>query len=309
MGERKYGVFNLEDLRNMHPDKLFRAGDATIRDLIAAAEGGGRGALAKAPAAASRAPAAEKASGGKRIDEDARKRDVVEPWDIDPERPLAKVAVKPWRIQGDWFDVCNCSFLCPCEWAEMPTLGYCEGLMCWRIREGHFGEVRLDDLAVVGVVHFVGTVMEQNREFGWCLPDRATRAQIEALRMIFSGRAGGRFRLWHDFTIKTRGVKVVPLEMGITADEWRVRVPELLEGLAEPFRELMVPRGEVTKIINVPRPEAGPGPVIVGRALKNICNAFGHRWNWNTRSSKMMPLDFSGPGEFTWREPHSETNR
>ena len=218
MGERKYGLFNIGDLRNMHPDKLFRAGDATVQDLIAVA---GDAALADLPAdrptpdatdstesTESTESAESTDSGG--IDDETRKRDVVDPWDTDPEHPLSEVEIKPWRIIGDWFDVCNCSFLCPCEWAEMPTLGYCEGLMCWRIREGYFGDVRLDDMAVVGVVHFVGTVMDQNREFGWCMPDRATRAQREALRMIFSGRAGGRFRLWHDFTVKTRGVKFVP---------------------------------------------------------------------------------------------------
>ena len=303
MGERKYGLFNIRDLRNMHPDKLFRAGDTTVQDLMAAA---GDAAPTEPPPAGPPPPAAVDGGG---IDDATRKRDVVDPWDTDPEHPLSEVEVKPWRIIGDWFDVCNCSFLCPCEWAEMPTLGYCEGLMCWRIREGYFGDLRLDDMAVVGVVHFVGTVMDQNREFGWCMPERATRAQREALRMIFSGRAGGRFRMWHDMTIKTRGVKFVPLKLSVTADEWKVKVPELLEGSAVPFRELMVPRGQVSKIINVPRPEAGPGPVIVGRALKNVCDAFGHKWNWDTKSSKMMPLDFSGPGEFSWREPYSETNR
>ena len=43
--------------------------------------------------------------------------------------------------------------------------------------------------------------------------------------------------------------------------------------------------------------------------VQNVCDAFGHKWNWDSKSSKMMPLDFSGPGDFSWREPHSETNR
>ena len=170
MGDRKYGLFNLRDLRNMHPDKLFRAGDATVQDLIAAAEDA---VLVEPLPAAEPAPAAADATDADGIDDETRIRDVVDPWDTDPEHPLSEVEVKPWRILGDWFDVCNCSFLCPCEWAEMPTLGYCEALMCWRIREGYYGDVRLDDMAVVGVVHFIGTVMDQNREFGWCMPERA----------------------------------------------------------------------------------------------------------------------------------------
>ena len=65
----------------------------------------------------------------------------------------------------------------------------------------------------------------------------------------------------------------------------------------------------MSKTINVPRPEAGPGSVIVDRALRNVCDAFGRKWNWDSKSSKMMPLDFSGPGDFSWRDPHSETNK
>ena len=34
----------------------------------------------------------------------------------------------PWRIKGDWWDLCNCGIGCPCLFGENPTLGYCEGM-------------------------------------------------------------------------------------------------------------------------------------------------------------------------------------
>ena len=54
--------------------------------------------------------------------------------------------VPGWRLVGDWFDICSCDIPCPCEFAQAPTKNACEGMLAWHIREGHYGEVRLDGL-------------------------------------------------------------------------------------------------------------------------------------------------------------------
>lgn len=107
----------------------------------------------------------------------------------------AKVPDVPeWRLQGDWWDLCNCAIGCRCVFSSPPTLGYCEGVLTWLIRKGHYGSVRLNgDLAVVLVIHFEGTVFEKNREFGFFIDARANEAQREALTNIFLGKAGGAF--------------------------------------------------------------------------------------------------------------------
>jgi hypothetical protein len=57
--------------------------------------------------------------------------------------------VPKWSASGDWFDVCNCSIPCPCEFAQTPTYGDCEGVMAYHIRNGHYGETSLDGLNVL----------------------------------------------------------------------------------------------------------------------------------------------------------------
>ena len=37
--------------------------------------------------------------------------------------------VPQWHIEGDWFDVCKCNVPCPCEFAQAPTYGDCEGVL------------------------------------------------------------------------------------------------------------------------------------------------------------------------------------
>ena len=70
-----------------------------------------------------------------------------------------------WHIKGDWWDLCNCAIGCPCVFGSEPTLGYCEGVLTWLIREGSYGDVSLDgELGVAMVVHFDGSVFKKNRE-------------------------------------------------------------------------------------------------------------------------------------------------
>jgi hypothetical protein len=43
-----------------------------------------------------------------------------------------------WKLEGDYFDGCNCKSICPCIFALDPTEGDCKGLAAWHIEKGHF---------------------------------------------------------------------------------------------------------------------------------------------------------------------------
>jgi hypothetical protein len=186
-------------------------------------------------------------------------------------------AVPEWRLQGDWWDVCNCNIGCPCVFSSPPSYGFCEGVLTWLIREGNYGSVKIDGgLAVVLVIHFEGTVFEKNREFGFLIDERANPEQREALKSIFLGKAGGAFAAWADLTIKVDGVEFVPMKVSHDPENWSVKVPGLIDALAGPFRKFMVPEGDTCRIYNAPRPEVVPGHLTLGEAKKNVVTgAFG----------------------------------
>ena len=69
--------------------------------------------------------------------------------------------VPKWKISGGWFDVCKCSIPCPCEFAQNPTYGDCDGVLVWHIQKGHYGEMTsLDELNVLG--SFTGNIWAGN---------------------------------------------------------------------------------------------------------------------------------------------------
>ena len=186
----------------------------------------------------------------------------------------------------------------------IPTLGYCEGVLTWLIRDGNYGDLKITkDLAVVLIIHWEGNVFEKNREFGFLIDARANPAEREALQKIFTGYAGGAFAAWRDLTLSLDGVEFVPMKVSHDAEDWRVEVPGMVEGLGGPFRKYMVPDGDTCRIYNAPRPEVVPGFLTVGQAKRNVVTgAFGRKWDWSQRSSKHIAFDLRGPKVFSWRQ-------
>jgi len=203
---------------------------------------------------------------------------------------LSAQKVPDWRITGDWWDLCNCAIGCPCNFGSDPTLGYCEGVLTWLIRDGHYGTLKLGgDLGVILIIRFEGNVMARNREFGFLIDERANAAQRDALRAIF--------------TVRVDGVEFVPMKVSHDAEDWRVEVPGMVEGLGGPFRKFMVPANDTCRIYNAPRPEVVPGFLTVGQARRNVVTgAFGRKWDWSQRSSKHIAFDLRGPKAFSWRQ-------
>ena len=145
--------------------------------------------------------------------------------------------------------------------------------------------------------------MARNREFGFLIDDRANAAQRDALTRIFTGEAGGAFAAWRDLTVRVDGVEFVPMKVSHDAEDWRVEVPGMVEGLGGPFRKFMVPANDTCRIYNAPRPEVVPGFLTVGQARRNVVTgAFGRKWDWSQRSSKHIAFDLRGPKAFSWRQ-------
>jgi hypothetical protein len=101
--------------------------------------------------------------------------------------------IPKWNVSGD-FDVCKCNMPCPCEFAQTPTYGNCDGIMAWHIRKGQYGETSLDGLNVLGLDSFTGNIWAASGNTkltaALFLDEKGNLQQREALQMIFSGKAG-----------------------------------------------------------------------------------------------------------------------
>jgi hypothetical protein len=208
--------------------------------------------------------------------------------------------IPAWHVTGDWFDVCKCSIPCPCTFAQAPSTGDCDGILAYHIRRGHYGDVKLDGLNLLGVSHFTGNIWsgETKAIMGIFIDVRAGDAQREALQLIWGGQAGGFPALFASLIGEMRGIEYVPIEFEIADDlaHWRVEVPGRVVARGEALTGPMTPPGARVQTLNAPGSETGPGTVATwGRAVADSVDAFGFKWDWAGRSSKHIPFDWSGP--------------
>ncbi len=120
-----------------------------------------------------------------------------------------------WELSGQYFETCNCDFLCPCPESSLrgrPTRGECIAAMAFKIEKGHFNDVLLDGLAFVEVLRTPGPMAEGGWTHGVIVDEKADSSQREALGTIASGKVGGppgRFAL---VTEDFRGFEYLPIK-------------------------------------------------------------------------------------------------
>ncbi|KAE8765201.1 DUF1326 domain-containing protein [Georgenia thermotolerans] len=208
-----------------------------------------------------------------------------------------------WALEGDWFDVCNCDIPCPCEFAQPPTNNHCEGVLAWHVREGHFGDVRLDGLNVLGLGSFDGNLWAGAKTaMGFYLDEHADQAQRDALWTIFSGQAGGWPAGFAALVDDLRGTEYAAVHIEVDDDlaGWRAEVPGHVTAAAEALSGPTTPPGARVQLLNPPGSEVGPGQVAtwgVSTAATVDAPAFAMSFRWGGRSSKHIPFDWSGPDQ------------
>jgi hypothetical protein len=209
-------------------------------------------------------------------------------------------SVPGWRLAGDWFDICSCNIPCPCEFAQPPTNNACRGVLAWRVREGHFGDVRLDGFNLLALGAFEGNLWagEAKAVMGFFVDARADEAQRGALQTIFGGQAGGWPAAFAANIGEMRGVDFAPITIEIDSDlaRWRAEVAGQVVGRAEALTGPTTPPGKRVQTINPPGSEVGPGQVATwGSSTELKAQGFGFDWSGEGWSSKHIPFDWTGP--------------
>lgn len=208
--------------------------------------------------------------------------------------------IPQWWMRGDWFDVCSCDIACPCEFAQPPTNNRCEGVLAYHVREGVYGDIRLDGLNVLGVSYFEGNIWagQAKISLGWFIDARADEPQRQALQTVFSGQAGGFMANLAGSIGEVRGIEFVPISFAVADDlaYWRAEIPGRVRAAAEALTGPTTPPGKRVQLLNPPGSEVGPGQVATwGKTTTNQVDAYGFRWDWAGKSSKHIPFDWRGP--------------
>ena len=151
-------------------------------------------------------------------------------------------------------------------------------MLAYHIREGEYGDVRLDGLNVLAVSQFEGNLWAREAQLtlGLYIDVRADERQREALQQVFSGQAGGFMATFAELVGEVRGLEFVPITFEVADDlaYWRAAVPGKVVAAAEALSgPTTAPRARV-QLLNPPGSEVGPGQVATwGKATANQVDA------------------------------------
>ena len=144
-----------------------------------------------------------------------------------------------WRLTGDGVTSCNCDWGCPCQFDANPTTGHCEALVTWQIREGHFGDVKLDGVRYAWLLYWPGAIHEGDGTRQVVIDENATDEQQEVLKALMTGEHGGAlFEIFASVCPHERETITAPIEFE-TDQERRiasVKVGDIGQTRVEPIK-------------------------------------------------------------------------
>ena len=202
------------------------------------------------------------------------------------------MAAESWRIEGQYFETCNCEYLCPCISSNMtarPDEGDCVVALAFHIDRGSRGDVPLDGLAFIVVARSKGPMIDGGWTVGLIVDERASQEQADAILAIASGQAGGPMAGLGPLIGSFAGVERRPIRFEADGLRYAVTAGELVdqacEGVPSPSAE-----GEPLVLDNTLHP-ANPR-LALAKATRSRFDAFGIRWNdtGGTRNGHFAPF-------------------
>jgi hypothetical protein len=201
-----------------------------------------------------------------------------------------------WQIRGEYMETCNCTLLCPCIWSNLaarPTEGDCKAAVTLRIDKGAKDGVTLDGLSFIVMLHAPGAMGNGNITVGLVVDERATDQQVEAIKAIATGAAGGPMAALGPLVGRIAGVERRPIQFEANGLNRAVRAGELIDQACEGLPSVTAP-GEAIALENVAHPVNTR--LSLAKATRSRFNVFGMRWDdsTGTRNGHFAPFAWSG---------------
>ena len=191
---------------------------------------------------------------------------------------MASTNSRDWKLEGDYFEGCNCDAICPCIFLLDPDKGNCNVTIAWHIEKGHYDQTRVDNLNAVAVFVAPGNMFTGPKmKAAFYIDQNASQDQREALSKIFSGQVGGFFAAAASLIGEVLGIKSAPITFGTEGKRRWLHIPEYLnleiEAIkgGDPIRDSLITNPAFT---------VAPGyDPVIGRSSKHIYKDHGFEWD------------------------------
>jgi hypothetical protein len=170
-----------------------------------------------------------------------------------------------WKVEGTYFESCNCEAACPCVFTGPPTDGDCKALIGWHIEQGSFAETALDGLNAALFAYSPGHMLQTKWQVALYVDEKGDAQQQEALVRIFSGAAGGHLAALVPLIGEVLGARGAAIEYRLDGRQRSLSIPQVAQMEIE---ALTGQGGEEVTLSNVPFTPVPGFPAVVCRSRR-----------------------------------------
>jgi hypothetical protein len=197
-----------------------------------------------------------------------------------------------WKLQGTYFENCNCDFACPCTVTSLTagaTYDRCQVILAFHLDSGEIDGVDVGGLSVAVVADTPKQMTDGNWRLGAIIDDKASKEQHDKLVGVFSGQMGGPMAALAPLIGEVLGIESGRITYSEQDGRHNLKIGDEIDVAVEDF----VPSGldKATKLVSVAHPVTTT--VTVGQPTRSRIKAFGMEFHNEGRSA------FSGP--FAWQ--------
>ena len=194
-----------------------------------------------------------------------------------------------WKLQGSYFETCNCETACPCVWLQAPSEGDCKLLVAWHIESGHFGNQTLENLNVALACYAPGDMKEGNWQAALYIDDRADDAQVDAITQIFSGQQGGHLAILMSFVSDVLGIQKVKIDYKEEGNKRFMSIPGIAQAEIESIKGIT---GAESTISNPPLCVVSSHPSTVAKSNQYQYQDYDKNWQFSDRNGYYSPFTY-----------------
>ena len=129
-----------------------------------------------------------------------------------------------WKLEGQYFESCNCDLVCPCIFLRPPTQGFCNAMVGWQIEKGYMDDVDLSGLNVGLWLYAPGLMTEGGWQVTLYIDERADAKQAEALQKIWGGTVGGHPAVIAELVGEIKGVHSAKVDITYTDKQKTMKI-------------------------------------------------------------------------------------
>jgi hypothetical protein len=198
-----------------------------------------------------------------------------------------------WRLQGTYFENCNCDMVCPCTTSGMSAPAdndRCHVTLVFHVDSGEVDGLDVSGLSVALLADTPALMSEGGWRVGGFIDAGASAEQNAALGAVFSGQMGGMPAALAGLMGEMLGMESAPIEYVDDGLRHSVRIGDAVEIEVQDFVSAFSATGGPVTVTGVGFPN---DTLTAGKATTARVDAFGLQWSNEGKNSFSSPFSWT----------------